>query len=293
MPQVFDAVCCAECATFQVQLRGQKTKWKCVICGTQQSYTRIYVTGPAKEVRPVVQSLNASRSTVPEFVTGAGLKQHQHYQKQEQPDEAFSCAWGGGCSAASSHSIEPSPGEERRIDANDGGAFTRAEFVAYYGGIEEWDRSQPILPVSSGSCQDENYSWQHGQLPVEQEEDGAGDVYVTSLPQRSKQQSKRARSQEVDTPYGAGAPQHHRQRTAGGTRDLSTTSWGGRAVDPWGVLAVDPHAATRRQQNGHSSLTHSDRYSCGLDSLGAPTHGRDMYTVGSAVQEVEEEVWQG
>ena len=32
---------------------------------------------------------------------------------------------------------------ERRLDAADGGAYTKEEFVEEYGGTEEWDASTP------------------------------------------------------------------------------------------------------------------------------------------------------
>ena len=61
MPQIFHAVRCAFCESFQSHLRGQKPKWKCVLCGETQSWVRVYCSGAAKDVRPVVQSLNAAR----------------------------------------------------------------------------------------------------------------------------------------------------------------------------------------------------------------------------------------
>ena len=39
----------------------QQAKWTCVLCRERQSYTRIFVSGAAKDVRPVVQRLNMAR----------------------------------------------------------------------------------------------------------------------------------------------------------------------------------------------------------------------------------------
>lgn len=51
---------------------------------------------------------------------------------------------------------QPTPTDERRVDSSDGCLYTRAEFVAFYGGTEKWDSAStsnaPInspLPVTS------------------------------------------------------------------------------------------------------------------------------------------------
>mgnify|MGYP001185850954 CR=1 FL=1 len=45
----------------------------------------------------------------------------------------------------------PRGGEERRIDASDGKAYTQAEFIDYYGNTVEWKRSVPApLEQSEG-----------------------------------------------------------------------------------------------------------------------------------------------
>lgn len=61
MPQTFRALRCAECGAFQVHLEGKSPKWSCILCNTKQSLIRVYATGAAKDVRRVVQDLNAAR----------------------------------------------------------------------------------------------------------------------------------------------------------------------------------------------------------------------------------------
>ena len=61
MPQTFRALRCAACGTFQVRLESKSPKWTCLLCNEKQSVVRVYVAGPAKQVREVVQKLNAAR----------------------------------------------------------------------------------------------------------------------------------------------------------------------------------------------------------------------------------------
>ena len=39
-------------------------------------------------------------------------------------------------------------GDERRVDARDGGAYTKREFVEHYGGEDEWQSSEPPTPLT-------------------------------------------------------------------------------------------------------------------------------------------------
>ena len=64
MPQIFVAVRCAACETFQVTQQKQIRKWSCVLCGEKQSLVRAYFAGAAKDARAVVQELNAARGHV-------------------------------------------------------------------------------------------------------------------------------------------------------------------------------------------------------------------------------------
>ena len=61
MPQVFFALQCFQCETFQVAQKTQQQKFACKLCGAKQSIVRVYATGAAKDVRPVVQQLNMAR----------------------------------------------------------------------------------------------------------------------------------------------------------------------------------------------------------------------------------------
>ena len=62
MPQVFFALQCFQCETFQVAQKTQQQKFACKLCGAKQSIVRVYATGAAKDVRPVVQQLNMARA---------------------------------------------------------------------------------------------------------------------------------------------------------------------------------------------------------------------------------------
>ena len=45
--------------------------------------------------------------------------------------------------------------EEQRTDAScadDGNAFTKAEFEAFYGGIDEWEAAPPADPEKVAAC---------------------------------------------------------------------------------------------------------------------------------------------
>ena len=42
----------------------------------------------------------------------------------------------------------PPPSDELRIDPADGSAYTRADFVAEYGGTREWDQARPVAPAA-------------------------------------------------------------------------------------------------------------------------------------------------
>ena len=62
MPQVFFALQCFDCETFQVAQKTQQQKFACKLCGAKQSIVRVFATGAAKDVRPVVQQLNMARA---------------------------------------------------------------------------------------------------------------------------------------------------------------------------------------------------------------------------------------
>jgi len=64
MPQTFRALRCAFCETFQVHQEAKAPKWTCLLCHEKQSVVRVYCSGPAKEVRNVVQELNMARATM-------------------------------------------------------------------------------------------------------------------------------------------------------------------------------------------------------------------------------------
>ena len=65
MPQIFCAVQCYECKTFQVQQEKKKPQFKCAVCGTQQAMQRIYAkSSKARDCREVVMTYNAAKGEI-------------------------------------------------------------------------------------------------------------------------------------------------------------------------------------------------------------------------------------
>ena len=62
MPQVFYALQCFQCSTFQVVQKTQQEKFTCKLCSSKQSIVRVYGAGAAKDMRPIVQQLNMARA---------------------------------------------------------------------------------------------------------------------------------------------------------------------------------------------------------------------------------------
>ena len=62
MPQVFFALQCFQCSTFQVVQKTQQQKFTCKLCGAKQSIVRVFASGAAKECRAVVQQARAEAS---------------------------------------------------------------------------------------------------------------------------------------------------------------------------------------------------------------------------------------
>eukprot|EP00208_Stichococcus_sp_RCC1054_P006115 CAMPEP_0206137200 /NCGR_PEP_ID=MMETSP1473-20131121/2365_1 /ASSEMBLY_ACC=CAM_ASM_001109 /TAXON_ID=1461547 /ORGANISM="Stichococcus sp, Strain RCC1054" /LENGTH=474 /DNA_ID=CAMNT_0053530173 /DNA_START=226 /DNA_END=1650 /DNA_ORIENTATION=- len=105
MPQTFHAVLCYSCASFSVQQVKKVPKWTCARCGEKQSLQQVFaISEKAKDVREVVATLNARRST-----SGAGIIRSAAdtpgllQEKQLLPDQAAAAAWsseevlGGSC----------------------------------------------------------------------------------------------------------------------------------------------------------------------------------------------------
>ena len=55
------ALQCAGCDAFQVQQEKRAKKWRCTICGANQTLQRVHARGPAASLRPIVQDLNMRR----------------------------------------------------------------------------------------------------------------------------------------------------------------------------------------------------------------------------------------
>eukprot|EP00041_Stephanoeca_diplocostata_P006268 m.79426 g.79426 ORF g.79426 m.79426 type:complete len:173 (+) comp16271_c0_seq1:252-770(+) len=71
MPQVFRALQCFKCHTFQVQQVKKAKTWACTMCTAKQSVLKIYTEGAAKECRSVVQQLNFRRGSAKDTEYGA------------------------------------------------------------------------------------------------------------------------------------------------------------------------------------------------------------------------------
>ena len=318
MPQVFDAVCCGQCSTFQVQCRGAtKKNWSCVLCGAKQSYIRIYATGPAKDLRPIVQQLNASRGSVPEFSAAQDARRAAASDAPPQPeqyDEAeFACAFGGASSAPSSHPLSCEP-EERRIDVNDpdAGAFTRAVFFEFYGsaaGSFEWDRAQPQPGANANieNCwqqrqhqqhqhQQHQHQHQHQRAMASREPDCShhddeeeGDVYVTSLPGRRGGQKRPKRAHE-----GAGGQQDVRGRQRVG--DGPSRAHHGELQEHGSYGAAPHHQPTPPGHLREPHYSQQPRMAQPVVAAAAAEEEEEdegLYQTRAEVFEVEEEVWQG
>ena len=85
MPQTFRALRCAECGAFQVHLEGKSPKWSCTLCNTKQSLTRVYATGAAKDVRRVVQDLNAARGEAYQSAQATAHASGEENRRWQQP----------------------------------------------------------------------------------------------------------------------------------------------------------------------------------------------------------------
>jgi len=82
------------------------------------------------------------------------------------------CRWGKFCetenclyfhgdnaeagSTASGQVSAASASPERRIDPSDGGAYTKDEFLEFYGGFVEWDQAAPLGGFPSSSTMSQN-----------------------------------------------------------------------------------------------------------------------------------------
>ena len=72
MPQVFFALQCFQCSTFQVVQKTQQQKFTCKLCGAKQSIVRVFASGAAKECRAVVQQLNMARAHSDPYEAASG-----------------------------------------------------------------------------------------------------------------------------------------------------------------------------------------------------------------------------
>ena len=111
MVQTFDAVQCAACESFQVQTRGaSKKRWACVMCGEKQSYVRIFASGAAKELRPIVQRLNYARGEAREQAAATAVAPCDPYAEMSDDrwygDQHEAGAWP---QAADPYSWAPEP----------------------------------------------------------------------------------------------------------------------------------------------------------------------------------------
>ena len=249
MPQVFDAVQCASCSTFQIQARGHtKKRWACVLCGEKQSYIRLFATGSAKELRPKVQQLNMARDAAASEAAESAPPPPSYY---EPPVDDELAAWqysGGGDFGEA----------ERRIDVTDGGAYTRDEFIEFYGSDEQWEAAPPAAPPALP--QPPAAPPPRPPRIAENAGHDDGNQYVTEMPQRQRaapKQSSNKRKHAIDD----GGQAEQRQRTYG---------YGQRAYDDSGSERFAPAPARPAARDED-----------------------EMYMTAGRSEVVEEEVWQG
>lgn len=160
--QIFDAVQCASCSAFQCQVRGAtKKKWACVLCGERQSYVRIFASGAAKDLRPVVQQLNMARGTASEEAAALAMASAPSWQAEpSQLSAAGAWQWGGEPSGSADHWCG------------------NGQAACGWGQSGVWP--QPHDAVSAG--------WPGAPSAPPTADD---DLYVTELPQRAPLRSKR------------------------------------------------------------------------------------------------------
>lgn len=282
MVQTCDAVCCYQCSTFQVQLRGAtKKRWSCSLCGSKQSYTRVFASGSAKDLRPIVQNLNMARGAASEEAAvqstdfcAPASDDNQAYDMQFGSHEN-AWQWGGGVQQAA----QPSMADP--YDPYDP-----------WGGHAPWGHASaaawaPPPPQAFGA----GASAQHHQLQHQQMADESSDVYVTEMPARGK----RVPPASAKRKYGDGAHQFMND-----PRRMAEQRF--RA----------PEAVTWQQAQHGQSQQHTLNLSLPGDMPhggGAPPRAPprafhaprppvaarddDMYVTAGASEVIEEEVWQG
>ena len=301
MVQTTDVVCCASCSTFQVQLRGAtKKRWSCSLCGTKQSYVRVFASGSAKELRPIVQSLNMSRGTASEEAAAQAASSHHntYYDNAAWPPQAQENVW-----------QENAWQENAWVHGSEqmGEAWPQAAAADPHdpwGGNAPWSGcdNTPQPPPAFGG-----FRAAAPAHPLAADE--SADVYVTQLPARGK------RAQQQPPPkrkYGTNAdeflndprrqmseqrfrlPQHSTWQEAqqaaqemvdeqhhlgaGLRHDMSLAAHGG-------MHGVPAHAARPPPRSFHAHRPHAPKMATAREDA-------SMYVTSGYSEVVDEEVWQ-
>ena len=302
MPQVFDAVRCARCESFQVIQRTLKPKFDCKLCGERQSVTRIFGSGAAREVRPIVQKLNAARGAAArateeqrerewqELPVGeAAVEEHaQAHWSDDFSDEAFpphpafqrptsahTWRWGDACWQDGAHETGQGSGQGQPHD--DGFYQQRDEYHQHH----PRHHNPSSHPTHRYGQQEQAVRCQ--AAPADDDESR----YVTELPVASKAGSKK-RAQRCDGWEGAGVarkrhttsgsePGRSSQTHRGASASMPSWAGGGAAASFERRPAVaPPPPQPRAAQN--PPCTH--------------TADENGFVTSAAGCAVEEEVWE-
>ena len=266
MVQTCDAVQCAACSTFQVQLRGTtKKRWACSLCGEKQSYVRIFASGLAKDLRPLVQQLNMARGTASEqalaenhAASGLGYTNRPH----AYPAEEDGAAWqmGGMQTQAGGWQTDPNDPWGGRAPWSHVDAARPAAPLAYGGGFGGWS-------AAADDAQDD------------------GDIYVTELPPRGVSKANKRK-------YGDGPNQFKndpRRQHDYGEQD----SW--QVANP-AFFGATPRPPPRSFRAPHAPLApHMHQQQQQQQQYNQPQcmAGHEQFVTAGGADVIEEEVWQG
>ena len=116
MPQEFHVIRCFSCSCFQVQLSKKSTKFKCTMCGTNQTLQKVYaISSDAKDCRKVCMELNEARGEAAEAAATATHEDHLSYPDQ-QP---LASTWGNASRSQWHEYVEDD--EEEAEEEEEGG----------------------------------------------------------------------------------------------------------------------------------------------------------------------------
>lgn len=162
MPQTFGVVRCAgTCEAFQVVQITKTSKWACHLCGTKQSRTRVYAEGAAKDMRPIVQRLNAARGEV----AFAAQTSTTVYDDSHSAWHTSTCADGARAAPQVGRNVRGPSLDGGNTDWRDGAAFPRAGYNQWQGDPGGWYDDDDRGSWRDGHCEHRGASsWPHPQM---------------------------------------------------------------------------------------------------------------------------------